>query len=249
MPILVDKKTHLLIHGIQSDSVNSIHQLLVGGTDVVAYIDSGREGKALLDIPFFDSANRAKKNSQANTSLIFSKPEAAADAILEAEDAGISLIICNTSFVPLHDMVEVQRIFRRNMRSLLIGPGSYGVITPGQAKVGAMPNYVYTPGKVGIVSRFSTIMDEVAFHLSSRGIGQSTCVHLGDEPLLGTSFEEVISLFEKDEETYSILVIGSAEDFSCLKVGKKKIACLSVDGKKSPKGKIPIYDKIEDIFK
>lgn len=246
MPILVDRKSHVLVHGVEGDVVSVVHQLLAYGTKVVAYIDAGKGGTSLLDLPYFDTVERAKKQSGANVSLIFTRPEMAADAILEAEEASIPLIICATPSLPLHDMAEVQRILRRNKRSRLIGPGSYGLITPGQSKIGSMPGYVYAPGEVGIVSRFGTLMDEVAWHLTSANIGQSTCVHLGEFPLLGTSMEEIIALFEKDERTETIIAIGEPADFRSLPSSKKKIVGLVIGGKPL-KGKIPLYDDIQAL--
>lgn len=226
MPILVDRKSRVLIHGAEKDIETLMHQLRAYGTNVVACVDS--KGKPLLNLPCFESAEKAKRHSSANVSFIFSSPEKAADAILEAEDAGIPLIICYTAALPMQDMVEVQRTIRKNKRSVLIGPGSYGVITPGQSKVGYMPGYMYTAGTVGIVSRFGSLMDEVAASLSS--VGQSTCVHVGEYPFLCSSIEDIVALFEKDEQTDSILVIGEKKDFLPLKKGKKKIVGLSVGG-------------------
>jgi succinyl-CoA synthetase alpha subunit len=251
MPILVDRKSRVLIQGAEKDIVSLMHQLCAYGTNVVAYVDAGRRGSPLLHLPCFESVAKARKHSSANVSLVFSSVERAADAILEAEDAGIPLIICYTAALPLQDMVEVQRVIRRNKRSVLIGPGSYGIITPGQSKVGYMPGYMYTAGSVGIVSRFGSLMDEVASRLSF--VGQSTCVHVGEYPFFCSSIEDVIALFEKDEQTESILVIGEGTDFLALRKGKKNIFGLSIGVEKndpptarggSAAFQIPVYDAI-----
>jgi succinyl-CoA synthetase alpha subunit len=249
MPILIDRKTHIVIHGVEGEAVSLVQQLLAYGTNVAAFVEAGKGGSSLLDLPFFDTVARAKKQSDANVSLIFSSKDKAADAILEAEDAAIPLIICNASSIPLQDMAEVQRIIRRNKKSQLIGPGSYGIITPGQSKVGCMPGYMYTPGTVGIVSRFGTLMDEVAWGLTSSGIGQSTCIHVGDYPFLGASINDLVSLLEHDDCTDAIIVIGERKDFTSLQNVRKEIVGISVDGTEIEGLKIPIYDNIELFFK
>lgn len=247
MPILIDRKTNVLVHGVEGDVISTVHQLLAYGTKIVACIDSGKESSSVLDLPYFACVGRAKKQSGANTSFIFSPPDRAADAILEAEDVGISLIVCHTAAIPLQDMVEVDRIIRRKGRSRLIGPGSYGIITPDQSKIGCMPGYMYTSGSVGIISRYGTLMDDLAWHLSSSGIGQSTCVHTGDYPFLGSSVGELVALFEKDDSTETIIVIGEPEDFASLDHGRKKIVGFLPSGGTINNSRISVFTDIKSI--
>jgi succinyl-CoA synthetase alpha subunit len=247
MPILIDHTSRVLIHGVEG-TLGFVHQLMSYGTDVVAYVQAGRGGETILNLPVYDCVSMGKKQSGATVSLVFSPPLEAADAILEAENAGISLIVCHTTNIPQQDMVEVQRIVLRNGRSRLIGPGSYGVITPGQSKVGCMPGYNYMPGNIGIVSRFGTLMDEVAGSLTSHMKGQSTCVSIGEYPFVGTTINDVISLFEKDERTETIIVIGRQEDCAAVKKGKKRVAGLAVDMTQPAKSGFPVYDSVSALI-
>lgn len=248
MPILIDHLSRVLIHGTEGNVTNFAHQLLSYGTDIVAYIQAGRGGDSILDLPVCDSVKQVKKQTVVNVSLIFSPPHEAANAILEAEESEIPLIICCTSGIPLLDMVEVLRIVERNGKSLLVGPGSYGMISPGQTKIGCMPGYMYSPGNIGIISRYGTLMDEVAWGLTMRHKGQSTCVGVGEYPFLGTPVERFVSLFEKDEQTKSIVILGKQEDLTSVQKGKKPIFGLAVDAARTQEDLFPIYEDVASLL-
>jgi succinyl-CoA synthetase alpha subunit len=210
MAILVDKKSRVICQGITGKS-GSFHakECISYGTKLVGGVTPGKGGQLFeADVPIFDTVREAKEAAQADVSMIFVPPAFAADAILEAEDAGIGLIVCITEGIPVHDMLEVKRVMAKSKTSRLIGPNCPGVITPGECKVGIMPGYIHTPGSVGIVSRSGTLTYEAVWQTTCIGLGQSTCVGIGGDPLNGTSFIDVLELFEKDPKTESILLIG-----------------------------------------
>lgn len=210
MAILVDKKSRVICQGITGKS-GSYHtkECLAYGTNLVGGVTPGKGGQLFEgSIPIFDTVREAKRASACDVSMIFVPAPFAADAILEAEDAGIGLIVCITEGVPVHDMLEVKRVMARSKTSRLIGPNCPGLITPGECKVGIMPGYIHKPGSVGIVSRSGTLTYEAVWQTTSLGLGQSTCVGIGGDPLNGTSFIDILELFEKDPKTESILLIG-----------------------------------------
>ncbi len=209
MAILVNKKTRVLIQGL-SGKAGKFHaeQCLDYGTLCVGGVTPGKGGQKVLGLPLFNTVFEAHKELSCDVSLIFVPAPYAADAILEAEDAGIALIICITEGIPIKDMLEVSRIMRLSKRSRLIGPNCPGIITPGECKVGIMPGYIHQKGKVGIVSRSGTLTYEAVWQTTQLGLGQSTCVGIGGDPLNGTNFIDVLEMFEKDPQTEAILLIG-----------------------------------------
>lgn len=208
MSILVDKNTRLLVQGItgregQFHTKNSIEY----GTNVVAGVTPGRGGETVLGVPVFDTVKQAVAQTGANVSVIYVPAAFAADAMLEASDAGIPLVVCITERVPVLDMMRVKNQF--NLRGTkLIGPNCPGLISPGQAKVGIIPGNICAPGPVGLVSRSGTLTYEVVDALTRQGDGQSTCVGIGGDPVRGLNFIEILELFQNDSATRAIVLIG-----------------------------------------
>lgn len=208
MPIFVGHSTRFICQGTLSDEeVFHIHQCLSYGTQVVAWVKAGFGGNERLSLPIFDSVREAKKQTSATHSLIFVEPQMVADAVEESVEAGISTMICLTSGVPLHDMVEIEYILEKNPKSRLIGPSSCGLITPAQCKAGVMPGYIFSPGSIGIISSSDTIGYEAATQLTQAGFGQTTFVGIGDAAIRGTSFVDALNEFEQDEATEVVLMI------------------------------------------
>jgi len=209
MSILVGKETRLLVQGITGrEGAFHTEQMIDYGTNVVAGTSPGKGGGwAVGNVPVFDTVAEAVQATGANTSIIYVPARGAPDAILEAADAGIGLIICITEGIPALDMLKV-RAFLDGSKSRLIGPNCPGLITPGEAKVGIMPGYIHTRGNVGLVSRSGTLTYEVVYALTLRGIGQSTAVGIGGDPINGTSFVDVLRMFEQDPETRQVVMIG-----------------------------------------
>ena len=208
MAIWVSNTTRLLVQGI-TGTEGKFHALGCRdyGTKVVAGVTPGKGGQEVEGIPVFDSVSTARAKTDCNATMIFVPPPFAADAIMEAADAGIELIVCITEGIPVNDMLEVQR-FLAGTGSRLVGPNCPGVITPGQAKIGIMPGHIHTPGSVGVVSRSGTLTYEAVWQLSNVGLGQSTCVGIGGDPLNGTNFIDVMSAFAKDDQTSGVILIG-----------------------------------------
>jgi len=208
MSILVDKKTRLVVQGITGRE-GTFHALACRdyGTTVVAGVTPGKGGSRHEGVPVFDTVREAVAKEGANTALIFVPPAFAADAILEAIDAAVPLVVCITEGIPTLDMVRVAR-FLRGSGTRLIGPNCPGIISPGKAKVGIMPGHIHKRGKVGVVSRSGTLTYEAVGQLTRLGLGQSTCVGIGGDPIIGTTFVDCLSLFEDDSATHAILMIG-----------------------------------------
>jgi len=209
MSILVNKDTRLLVQGITGrEGAFHTQQMIEYGTNVVAGVTPGKGGEwAVGNTPVFDTVVDAVKATEANVSIIYVPARFAPGAIIEAADAGLDLVICITEGVPALDMVEV-RAFLDTTDTRLIGPNCPGIITPEEAKVGIMPGHIHTKGHVGLVSRSGTLTYEVVYALTSRGIGQSTAVGIGGDPIIGTTFLDVLQLFEDDPDTEQVVLIG-----------------------------------------
>lgn len=208
MSILVDQSTRVIVQGITGrEGLFHTERMKAYGTKVVAGVSPKKGGTKVLDIPVFATVYEAVKETMAETSCIFVSPEFAKDAILEALDAGIKLIVCITEGIPIHDMLVVKK-FLKEKDAMLIGPNSPGVISPGKCKIGVMPDGVFVEGTVGVISRSGTLSYEAVSQLTRLGLGQSTCVGIGGDPILGTGFLEILRLFDEDPETEAILLIG-----------------------------------------
>lgn len=209
MSILVNKKTKVITQGITGHYGNfHTKACMEYGSQIVGGVTPGKGGHEVLGVPVFDTVMEAKQVLKPDASMIFVPPPFAADAILEALDAEIPLIICITEGIPIRDMVEVSKLVKESKTSRLIGPNCPGLITPDECKLGIMPGYIHKRGKVGIVSRSGTLTYEAVWQTSQVGLGQSSCVGIGGDPLNGTNFIDVLELFEKDPETEAILMIG-----------------------------------------
>ena len=209
MSILVNKNTKVIVQGITGRSGRfHTEQCVDYGTQIVAGAVPGRGGTDVNGIPVFDTVAEGVAETGADTSLIFVPARFnAADSIMEAADAGIELIICISEHIPVLDMVKA-KAFLQGKQTRLIGPNCPGIITPGECKIGVMPAFAYSPGNVGIVSRSGTLTYEAAYQLKQLGIGQSTCVGIGGDPVIGTNFVDVLKLFEEDDNTHAVVLIG-----------------------------------------
>ncbi|MBI5609562.1 MAG: succinate--CoA ligase subunit alpha [Deltaproteobacteria bacterium] len=214
MAVLVGKQTRLLVQGI-TGSAGAFHtrQCIAYGTNVVGGVTPGKGGQKFDDtVPIFDTVTDAKAATQANATMIFVPPPFAAEAIMEAADAGIELIVCITEGIPVADMVKAQTYLQglradgKNVR--LIGPNCPGIITPGACKIGIMPGHIHKPGHVGVVSRSGTLTYEAVGQLTALGLGQSTCIGIGGDPVKGTDFIDTLELFQADPDTHAVIMIG-----------------------------------------
>lgn len=208
MSILVDKNTRLIIQGFTGQE-GSFHgkQMIKYGTNVVAGVTPGKGGQKHLDVPIFNTVKEAAKETNANTSVIFVPPAFAADAIMEAVAAKLELVICITEGIPTKDMVLVNQ-FLKGKNTRLVGPNCPGVISPGKVKVGIMPGFIHKPGNIGIISRSGTLTYEAVHQISNNGMGQSSSIGIGGDPINGTNFIDALTLFAKDDETHGIILIG-----------------------------------------
>lgn len=208
MSILVDKNTRLVVQGITGKE-GTFHtlQAIDYGTRVVGGVTPGKGGTSHEGIPVFNTVSEARQKTAANASVIFVPPPFAADAIMEAADAGIELIVCITEGIPTFDMIKVDR-FLANKPSRLIGPNCPGIISPGKCKIGIMPGFIHREGCVGVVSRSGTLTYEAVAQLTALGIGQSTCIGIGGDPIIGTHFLDALELFNADPETEAVVMIG-----------------------------------------
>lgn len=243
MSILIDENTRVLVQGL-TGSAGSFHasQMLEYGTKVVAGSTPGKGGQSVHGIPVFDTVAQAVKETGADASVVYVPPAFAADALLEAADSGIPLVIAITEGIPVQDMIAVKRYYvERGVR--LVGPNCPGVISPGLCKIGIMPGHIHKQGRVGVVSRSGTLTYEAVGQLSALGIGQSTCVGIGGDPINGTDFIDVLRLFEEDEDTDAVIMIGeiggSAEQEAAawVKANMSKPVAGFVAGATAPKGK------------
>jgi len=243
MAILVNKETRVLTQGI-TGATGQFHTKACQeyGTQMVAGVTPGKGGGSYEGIPIFDTVARAVAETGANASVIYVPPPFAADAILEAADAAIPLIICITEGVPVRDMVRVKR-YLEGRNSRLLGPNCPGVITPGECKIGIMPGHIHLPGNIGVVSRSGTLTYEAVDQLTRLGLGQSTCVGIGGDPVHGFEFVDVLELFDRDPGTTAVVMIGeiggSAEEEAALwiKAKMKKPVVGFIAGQTAPPGK------------
>ena len=208
MSVLVNRATRVLTQGI-TGATGQLHTRLCReyGTQMVAGVTPGRGGTDFEGIPIFDTVARAVAETGADASVIYVPPAGAADAIMEAADAGLRVVVCITDGVPVLDMVRVKRVLE-GRPTRLIGPNCPGIITPGECKIGIMPGYIHKPGRVGVVSRSGTLTYETVHQLTLLGIGQSTCIGIGGDPVIGTGFVDVLRLFSDDLATDAIILIG-----------------------------------------
>jgi len=206
--ILVNKDTRLLVQGITGrEGEFHTRQMIEYGTNVVAGMTPGRGGETVAGVPVFNTVQEAVNATHANAGIIYVPASGAADAILEQADAGLPLVVCITEGIPALDMVRVCAYLSKK-QTRLIGPNCPGLLSPGEAKVGIMPGHIATKGPVGVVSRSGTLTYEVVWELTARGIGQSTCVGIGWDAIIGTSFVDILRLFEADPETKAVVMIG-----------------------------------------
>ena len=219
MSIFVNKETRLLVQGITGrEGQFHTRQCVAYGTNVVAGVTPGKGGQKMDDIPVFNAVKDAVKETGANCSMIFVPPAFAADAIMEAADAGVPLIVAITEGIPVLDMMKVKN-FLNTTNSRLIGPNCPGIITPGECKVGIMPGPIHMPGPIGVISRSGTLTYEVVYQLTQQNIGQSTCIGIGGDPINGTNFIDCLEAFQADPQTKGIVMVGeiggSAEEEAC----------------------------------
>ncbi len=208
MSILVDANTRVVVQGITGrDGSFHTRQMAAYGTNVVSGVTPGKGGQDLDGIPVYDTLEQAASATRANTSIIYVRPAFAADAIHEAIDAEMDLVICITEGIPTLDMARVYAVLQRSGVRLL-GPNCPGAITPGVTKVGIMPGHIHRPGNVGVVSRSGTLTYEIVHQLTSAGIGQSTCLGIGGDPIIGTGFIDALEAFEADPDTHAVVMIG-----------------------------------------
>ncbi len=246
MSILVDKNTRLICQGI-TGKAGAFHaeQCKAYGTNLVGGITPGRGGTTTLGVPIFDTCFEAVAATGANATMIFVPPPFAADAIMEAADAGIKVIVAITEGIPVLDMARAQAFLKLHYPGVrLIGPNCPGIITPGACKIGIMPGYIHKEGRVGVVSRSGTLTYEGVWQLTSLGIGQSTCVGIGGDPVNGTSFVDVLNLFQADPDTDGVLMMGeiggnAEEQAAALKASGKftKPLAAFIAGQTAPPGK------------
>ncbi|WP_187429814.1 Succinate--CoA ligase [ADP-forming] subunit alpha [Roseobacter fucihabitans] len=247
MAILIDKSTRVLVQGI-SGRIGQFHtqEMIEAGTNVVGGVTPGKGGSSILNRPVFDTVRAAVEATGAEASLLFVPPPFAADAMMEAADAGIRTAVCVTDGIPAQDMIRVKRFLRRYSRlrkMRLIGPNCAGIISPGQGFMGIMPPHIYMPGRVGIVGRSGTLGYEAASQMQKLGIGVSTSVGIGGDPINGSSFRDILELFEADPETDAVMMIGEiggpqeAEAAAYVRDHMSKPVVAYVAGLSAPKGR------------
>ncbi len=244
MSILIDKNTRLIVQGITGrDGGFHTCQMIAYGTDVVGGVTPGKGGTKTGDgVPVFNSMEEAVRETGANTSVIYVPAAYAADAIFEASDAGIELVICISEGIAVKDMVSVLP-YVRERGTRVVGPNSPGVISPGRSKVGIMPGNIHKEGKVGVVSRSGTLTYEIVYHLTENGFGQSTCLGVGGDPVIGTNLLDAMELFAKDDETEVVILIGEIggndeeKAAEIIKNGYPKKVAAFIAGRTAPPGK------------
>jgi len=243
MSILINKKSRIVVQGITGRSgLFHTQQCREYGSNIVAGVTPGKGGIHIEGIPVFNTVAEAVKYTNANVSMIFVPPPGAADAILEAAAAGLDLAVCITEGIPVRDMVPVKAIIQQS-KMLLVGPNCPGVITPGECKIGIMPGHIHKPGRIGVVSRSGTLTYEAVKQLTDVGLGQSTCVGIGGDPIIGMNFVDVLRLFNEDPDTEGVFMIGeiggAAEEEAAvwIKQNMKKPVAAFIAGVTAPPGK------------
>ncbi len=243
MAILINNKTRVITQGITGKSgefhtrlSNEYAPRFVGG------VTPGKGGEKVVGLPVYNTVREAKEHTGCNASMIFVPPPFAADAIAEAIDAEIELIICITEGIPVQDMIPIKRKLMQS-KSRLIGPNCPGVITPGQCKIGIMPGHVHKPGKVGIISKSGTLTYEAVGQTTAAGIGQTTCIGIGGDPIIGTTYIDLLQMFEEDKDTQGVIVIGEIGGDAEIKAAQfikeniRKPVCAFIAGQTAPVGK------------
>jgi succinyl-CoA synthetase alpha subunit len=244
MSVLVNEHTRLLVQGFTGrEGTFHAEQAIAYGTKVVGGITPGKGGQKHLDLPVFDTVAQAVKATGANASVIFVPPPFAADAIMEAADAGLALVVCITEGIPAADMVRAWEYLKAHPQTRLVGPNCPGVISPGKCKIGIMPGHIHKQGHVGVVSRSGTLTYEAVGQLTALGIGQSTCIGIGGDPIIGTTHTDAIKLFNADPDTHVIVMIGeiggNAEETAAayIKEHVKKPVVGFIAGQTAPPGR------------
>ena len=248
MSILIDEKTKIIIQGF-TGKIGAFHasEMIKYGSNIVGGVTPGKGGQTQLDLPVFNTVKDAVRTTGATASILFVPPTFAADSAMEAADAGIKICVAITDGIPSHDMIKVKRYMRRYLKKekmILIGPNCAGVISPGQALLGIMPGNIHKRGSVGIVSRSGTLTYEVVAQTTENGLGQSTCVGIGGDPINGSSFKDILEKFENDDKTKVILMIGEIGGPQEVEAGKfakenmSKPVVAYIAGLTAPKGRV-----------
>ena len=243
MSIIVDEKTKVIVQGITgNEGLFHTRQMVEYGTKIVGGVTPGKGGQAVEGIPVFNTVSSAVQATVADTTIIFVPPAFSADAVMEAADAGIKTIVCMTEGIPTLDMIQV-KIYLKGKDIKLIGPNTPGIISPGKCKIGVMAGYIHKQGSIGVISRSGTLTYEAVDFLTKNGLGQSTCVGIGGDPIIGLNFVDLLALFEKDQQTKAIVMIGeiggTAEEEAAafFKKNMKKPIVAFIAGKTAPPGR------------
>ena len=244
MSILLDKDTRVIVQGITGKEGSFHTEQMIGyGTNVVGGVTPGKGNQTHFDLPVFNTVAEAVNNTDANASVIFVPPPFGPDAIMEAADAGVELVVCITEGIPAADMVKVKNFLHR-MKTRMIGPNCPGIISPEKAKIGIMPGFIHKEGSIGVISRSGTLTYEAVYQLTELGIGQSTCVGIGGDPIIGSTFIDLLGLFAEDDGTEGVVLIGeiggSAEEEAAVwmqKSGFNKPVVAFIAGQTAPSGR------------